>query len=50
MRNEAYPDAFLRDIHSAVKAIAVVVFAYLLARGYHVIGVKVVMNRCPKIK
>ena len=51
MRNDAYPDAFLRDILAAVKTIAVVgasnrkkwpsygVFAYLLARGYQVIGV-----------
>ncbi|HEY4846900.1 MAG TPA: CoA-binding protein [Methylocella sp.] len=51
MSNDAYPDAFLRDILAAVKTIAVVgasdketrpshgVFAYLLARGYHVIGV-----------
>jgi uncharacterized protein len=49
--NDAYPDAFLRDILSNVKTIAMVgasdkerrpsygVFAYLLARGYHVIGV-----------
>jgi uncharacterized protein len=46
-----YPDAFLRDILKRVKTIAVVgvsdkktrasfvVFAYLLARGYHVVGV-----------
>jgi len=51
MSNDAYPDAFLRDILAAVKTIAVVgasnrkkrlsygVFAYLLARGYQVIGV-----------
>lgn len=46
-----YPDAFLRDILRSVKTIAIVgasdketrpsfgVFAFLLARGYHVIGV-----------
>jgi len=51
MGNDTYPDAFLRDILEAVKTIAVVgasdketrpshrVFAYLLARGYQVIGV-----------
>ncbi len=51
MSNDAYPDAFLRDILAAVKTIAVVgasnrktrpsygVFAYLLARGCQVIGV-----------
>jgi predicted CoA-binding protein len=51
MSNDAYPGAFLRDILLTVKTIAVVgasdketrpsyrVFAYLLARGYHVIGV-----------
>jgi uncharacterized protein len=51
MSNDAYPDAFLRDILAAVKTIAVAgasdkstrpsygVFAYLLAHGYHVIGV-----------
>ncbi|MGH6856677.1 MAG: CoA-binding protein [Methylocella sp.] len=51
MSRDDYPDAFLRDILAAVKTIAVVgasdketrpsyrVFAYLLARGYHVIGV-----------
>ncbi len=51
MSNDAYPETFLRDILAAVKTIAVVgaskkesrpshvVFAYLLARGYHVIGV-----------
>jgi hypothetical protein len=51
MSNDAYPDAFLRDILAAVKTIAMVgasdketrpshvVFAFLLARGYRVIGV-----------
>ena len=51
MSNDTYPDAFLRDILAAVKTIAMVgasdketrpshgVFAYLLARGYQVIGV-----------
>ncbi|MGH6834776.1 MAG: CoA-binding protein [Methylocella sp.] len=51
MSRDDYPDAFLRDILTAVKTIAMVgasdkttrpsygVFTYLLARGYHVIGV-----------
>jgi uncharacterized protein len=51
MSNDAYPDAFLRDILAAVKTIAMVgasdketrpshvVFAFLLAHGYRVIGV-----------
>jgi predicted CoA-binding protein len=51
MSRDDYSDAFLRDILSTVKTIAMVgasdketrpshrVFAYLLARGYHVIGV-----------
>ncbi|MGB7046001.1 MAG: CoA-binding protein [Methylocella sp.] len=51
MSNDAYPDGFLRDILLTVRTIAMVgasdketrpsyrVFAYLLARGYHVIGV-----------
>ena len=51
MSRDDYSDAFLRDILAAVKTVAVVgasdketrpsyrVFAYLLARGYHVIGV-----------
>ncbi|MGH6822828.1 MAG: CoA-binding protein [Methylocella sp.] len=51
MSRDDYPDAFLRDILAAVKTIAVVgasdketrpsyrVFGFLLARGYHVIGV-----------
>jgi predicted CoA-binding protein len=51
MSNETYTDSFLRDILLHVKTIAMVgasdketrpsfgVFAYLLARGYHVIGV-----------
>ena len=51
MSNDDYSDAFLRDILSTVKTIAVVgasaketrpsyrVFGFLLARGYHVIGV-----------
>lgn len=51
MSNDTYLDSFLRDILLHVKTIAMVgasdketrpsfgVFAYLLARGYHVIGV-----------
>ncbi|MGH6813714.1 MAG: CoA-binding protein [Methylocella sp.] len=51
MSRDDYADAFLRDILSNVKTIAMVgasdketrpshgVFAYLLACGYHVIGV-----------
>ncbi|MGH6796134.1 MAG: CoA-binding protein [Methylocella sp.] len=55
MSNDASPDAFLRDILTAVKTIAVVgasgketrpsyrVFAFLLAHGYQVIGVNPIL-------
>ena len=51
MSRDDYSDAFLRDILSAVRTVAMVgasdketrpsyrVFSFLLARGYHVIGV-----------
>lgn len=51
MTNEAYSDRFLREILSTVRTIAVVgasdkdtrpsyrVFGFLLARGFHVIGI-----------